>query len=314
MSDISQPNWRGAPFGLSYTPRARRDQPMIANLDSSQRFLFENADVRGESVSLGPALDELLATQSYSDSIRSLMGQFASAAVLISNNLKYTGRIILQARSAQALSLAMVECSSERHIRGIAQGDLGATAADPMALLKDGQLALTIERDSGQRYQGIIALEGQSLGASLDNYFAQSEQLGTRFWLASDGKKSAGLMLQQLPAQLADDASREEQWSTACVLAETISNEELLNLSPEELLFRLYHEHAIKLYPPAPILFKCRCSRERSADTIALLPQSEKEEIIADVGEIALTCELCGTVYRFDQRALDAEDNARTLH
>ncbi|MDG2460500.1 MAG: Hsp33 family molecular chaperone HslO [Luminiphilus sp.] len=287
---------------------------MTRNLDASQRFLFEQADVRGESVRLGPALSELLDTQTYSHSVRRLLGEFAAAAVLISNNLKYTGRIILQARSEAALSLVMVECSSERHIRGIAQGDLSASAVDPMTLLQNGQLALTIERELGQRYQGIIALEGRSLAVSLDSYFAQSEQLGARFWLGSDGDISAGLMLQQLPAQLNDGAAREEHWSTLCVLAETTSIKELLALSPEELLFKLYHEETVKLYPPAPILFKCRCSQERSADTIALLAQSDRDEIIAELGEIALTCELCGAVYRFGQSALDKESDTRTLH
>ena len=162
--------------------------------------------MRGESVRIGDALAEMLANQAYSPTLKCLLGEFAAAAVLISNNLKYDGRIILQARSDQAVSLVMVECSSERHIRGIAQGDISAEAEDPMSLLSGGQLVLTVERDAGQRYQGIIALEQGSLAQSLEVYFSQSEQLGTRFWLASDGRQSGGLMLQQLPAQITDGA------------------------------------------------------------------------------------------------------------
>ena len=114
--------------------------------DSSQRFLFDGVDARGESVQISSALNDMLANQAYSATLKRLLGEFAAAAVLISNNLKYTGRIILQARSKQAVSLVMVECSSERHIRGIAQGDLSAEADDPMTLLTDGQLVLTVER------------------------------------------------------------------------------------------------------------------------------------------------------------------------
>ena len=132
---------------------------MDSHTDTSQRFLFEEADVRGESVQIGMALDQMLANQSYSTALRTLLGEFAAAAVLISNNLKYTGRITLQARSEQAVSLVMVECSSERHIRGIAQGDLAAEATNPITLLAGGQLVLTVEREAGQRYPGIIALE-----------------------------------------------------------------------------------------------------------------------------------------------------------
>ncbi len=142
---------------------------MDSHTDSSQRFLFDEADVRGESVRISAALDQMLANQSYSPALRTLLGEFAAAAVLISNNLKYTGRITLQARSEQAVSLVMVECSSERHIRGIAQGDLAAEATNPITLLAGGQLVLTVERDAGQRYQGIIALDqgnpGRSAGA-----------------------------------------------------------------------------------------------------------------------------------------------------
>ena len=161
---------------------------MNAYYDSSQRFLFDEADARGECVRIRHSLSDMLANQVYSPSLRCLLGEFAAAAVLISNNLKYQGRITLQARSDQAISLVMVECSSERHIRGIAQGDLASEAATPLTLLAGGQLVLTVERDAGQRYQGIIALEHASLAEALEQYFSQSEQLGTRFWLASDGE------------------------------------------------------------------------------------------------------------------------------
>ena len=151
---------------------------MNAHADSSQRFLFDGADVRGESVRIGDALAEMLANQAYSPTLKCLLGEFAAAAVLISNNLKYDGRITLQARSDQAVSLVMVECSSERHIRGIAQGDISAEAADPMSLLSGGQLVLTVERDAGQRYQGIIALEQGSLAESLESLFFPERAIG----------------------------------------------------------------------------------------------------------------------------------------
>ena len=282
--------------------------------DTSLRFLFDGIDVRGETVKLSSALVEMLGQQPYSKTVTRLLGEFASAAVLISNNLKYEGRIILQARSSQAITLAMVECSSEGHIRGIAQGDIQQESTDPMSLLEGGQLALTIEREQGQRYQGIVALEKGSLAEVLEAYFAQSEQLGARFWLASDGQTSSGLMLQQLPAQLSEGTAREEQWHHLCTLAETISSAELLDLPSETLLFKLYHEETVTLYPPTRILFKCRCSRERSAAAIALLPESEREEILTEEGDIAMTCELCGKTYRFDREGLATESAGNTLH
>lgn len=282
--------------------------------NSSRRFLFAEADVRGESVQLGAALTEMLSHQPYSQSVKRLLGEFASAVVLISNNLKYAGRIILQAKSDSGISLAMVECSSERHIRGIARGDIGRETCAPMDHLLGGQLAITIERDTDQRYQGIISLEGHSLAQALEQYFAQSEQLGARFWLASDGNQSAGLMLQQLPIQVESSVERKEQWTTLCLLADTVTTQELLTSPPEELLFKLFHEEKLTLYPPAPILFKCRCSQERSASTIAMLPENEQAEILAEHGKIVLTCELCGATYQFDRILLNTDNTGHTLH
>jgi molecular chaperone Hsp33 len=282
--------------------------------NSSRRFLFEEADVRGESVQLGATLVEMLDQQPYSQSVRRLLGEFASAVVLISNNLKYAGRIILQAKSDRGLSLAMVECSSDRHIRGIARGDIDRETDRPMDHLLGGQLAITIERESDQRYQGIISLEGHSLARALESYFAQSEQLGARFWLASDGDQSAGLMLQQLPIQVESTTERDAQWSTLCLLADTMTSQELLNSPPEELLFKLFHEEKVTVYPPAPILFKCRCSRERSASTIAMLPEKEQAEILAEQGKIVVTCELCGATYQFNQVVLNTDNTGHTLH
>lgn len=280
----------------------------------SRRFLFEEADVRGESVQLGATLVEMLDQQPYSQSVRRLLGEFASAVVLISNNLKYAGRIILQAKSDRGLSLAMVECSSDRHIRGIARGDIDRETDRPMDHLLGGQLAITIERESDQRYQGIISLEGHSLARALESYFAQSEQLGARFWLASDGDQSAGLMLQQLPIQVESTTERDAQWSTLCLLADTMTSQELLNSPPEELLFKLFNEEKVTVYPPAPILFKCRCSRERSASTIAMLPEKEQAEILAEQGKIVVTCELCGATYQFNQVVLNTDNTGHTLH
>ncbi len=287
---------------------------MDSHTDNSQRFLFDEADVRGESVRIGDALDQMLANRPYSPALRMLLGEFAAAAVLISNNLKYTGRIILQARSEQAVSLVMVECSSDRHIRGIAQGDLAAEATNPINLLAGGQLVLTVERDAGQRYQGIIALDQRSLAEALERYFSQSEQLGARFWLTSNGQQSAGLMLQQLPEQVASRDLRNEQWNALCILTDTLQPAELMELTSEELLFKLYQGETLTLYPAAPILFKCRCSRERSADAIALLPEAEREEIIAEQGNITMTCELCGQIYRFGREILLPSIAGNTLH
>lgn len=293
---------------------AYQPHPMSPTDNASQRFLFDQADVRGETVRLGSTLIDMFNAQPYSRAVRQLLGEFAAAATLISNNLKYSGRVSLQVRSEAALSLVMVECSSDRQIRGIAQGEIDHDSEDALDLIRGGQLALTIEREGGQRYQGIVALVGDSLAAILEAYFAQSEQLSACFWLASDGDRCAGLMLQQLPAQIHSGAEREDAWSTVCALADTLQSSELLSLASQDLLFRLYHDQMIRLFPAEQVVFKCRCNQARSASTLALLPEEERAEIIAEQGCISLTCELCGTTYRFDQINPDPERSSSTLH
>lgn len=275
--------------------------------DSSLRFLFDNADIRGECVVLSNALNEMTSVHSYSNSIKQLLGEFAAAAVLISNNLKYQGKIVLQARATGPLELIMVECTSDLQIRGIARGNLDTESAAPLDLLVDGQLAITIERNGGQRYQGIVALESNSLAEALENYFLQSEQLHTRFWLSAQQGRAAGMMLQQLPAQLQQQPNaRQDQWQTACVLAETVTPSELVELTPSVMLHRLFHETPVRIFQPATVTFCCSCSRERSLNALSLLPETEQVDLLTDEGAITLHCDMCGTDYRFVQSDIPA--------
>lgn len=270
--------------------------------DSSLRFLFDDADIRGECVVLNDAFNEVTAVHCYSDSINQLLGEFAAAAVLISNNLKYQGKIVLQARASGPLELVMMECTSDLQIRGIARGNLKAEAPAPLALLVDGQLAITIEREGGQNYQGIVALESDTLAGALQNYFLQSEQLHTRFWLTAQQGRAAGMMLQQLPAQLQEEpAARQDQWDTACILAETVTPNELVELAPSVMLHRLFHEMPVRIFDPIKVVFGCSCSRERSLNALSLLPEAELVELLTEQGAITMHCDMCGNDYRFVQ-------------
>ena len=196
------------------------NQDLPAGMDQSRRFLFDNADIRGESVRLNEAYQEVLGAHQYAPGVSRVLGEFLAAAVLLSSNLKFEGKLILQARSERQIPLLMVECNDQLQIRAIARGAQEATSDDFNVLLANGQLAITIDPVEGQRYQGIVPLVNNSLAHSLDAYFLQSEQLHTRFWLASDGSRAAGMLLQQLPPQLTPQVeAREEQWQHLCALA-----------------------------------------------------------------------------------------------
>ncbi len=297
---------------MDETQHSRREPDLAP--DSSRRFLFEEADIRGETVSVDTALRSILDNHQYAPGVSRLIGEFVAAAVLISSTLKFDGRLTLQARSSGQIPLLMAECNSEFDIRAIARGAQEATALTFHELIGEGQLAITVEPTDGQRYQGIVPLEGESLAECLDAYFEQSEQLHTRLWLACDGSSAAGLLLQQLPSKVAPDpALREEQWQHACALAATVDDPELLSLPSADLLYRLYHQDRVRLFDPRALRFRCSCSRERSRRALETLGEAEIDSILREQGSVTMDCEFCNQRYVFAPDELFAE-NARTLH
>lgn len=286
--------------------------------DLSRRFLFENADIRGEAAHLDAAYREILDIHQYAGGVSRLLGEFLAAAVLLSTNLKFEGRLILQVRSEGQIPLLMVECDHVLQVRGIARGAEHATSHSTDQLLQNGQLAITIDPTNGQRYQGIVPLLQGSLAQSLDAYFAQSEQLKTRIWLAANGQQAGGLLLQQLPAQITrDETQRMDQWNQVCSLAATVKDEELLALKSEQLLYRLYHEDPVRLFEPCGIRFHCTCSRERTRNALCLIDPREVAELLVEHGTIAMECEFCNQEYRFEKSDLIdvlPEELAKTLH
>lgn len=272
--------------------------------DFSQRFMFDHSDVRGELVSLGESYAHVLAKHPYPEPVAQLLGELLAAAALLVGTMKFDGLLILQARSSGAVPLLMVECSSNREIRGIARYHEEQIGADAglRELMPDGMLTLTVDPTKGQRYQGIVGLEGINLSECLSDYFATSEQLPTRFWLNADGRRARGLLLQQLPAeQITDAEERAASWQHVTVLADTLTAEEQLGLDNETLLHRLYHEDTLRLFDPQPLQFKCSCSRDRSAGALVSLGESDAQALLLENhGEIVIDCQFCNERYAFD--------------
>ncbi|MEM1110904.1 MAG: Hsp33 family molecular chaperone HslO [Pseudomonadota bacterium] len=277
----------------------------LASDDCSRRYLFDDADVRGETVHLDRAFRDITDLHEYAPGVRQLMGQFLAASVLLSTNLKFEGRLILQARSSGQIPLLMVECNHLLEIRAIARGAEEATSEDFNVLLADGQLAITIDPLDGQRYQGIVPLVDGSLARSIDAYFQHSEQLNTRLWLAADGERAAGMLLQQLPAQLTPDTeARERQWQRLVTLAETVEGKELLNLPADHLLYRLFHEDHVRLLDAQGVRFHCSCSKQRTLRALSTLDPMEIEDILQEQGAVTMDCEFCNQQYRFEREDL----------
>ena len=291
-------------------------------------FVCDGAPVRGEIVSISTAWQSVLERRDDPPVIRQILGDFVAAATLLSASLKFDGTLIIQAQSKGPISLLVVECSSNLTMRATVKLSVDASAIDPNATLADlldatntGRLVITLdptERQPGQPpYQGIVALEQDQNGIAVPVknaaeaimlYMRHSEQLETRIWLASDEKVVGGLLLQRLPNSGGhvhlDPQTASEGWSRIQALGETISNDELLQLSPETTLRRLFlnesSEAGVRAFPTRPVQFACRCSRQKVADVLRMLGEEEVNGILAEQGAVETGCEFCGKTYRFD--------------
>ncbi|UCE88539.1 MAG: Hsp33 family molecular chaperone HslO [Pseudomonadota bacterium] len=272
--------------------------------DTLQRFLFENAAVRGEIVHLDATWQAVLERHDYPAPLRALLGEMMAAVALLAATLKLKGRMIVQLQGSGPVSLLVVEGTSERTLRAIAHYSEQDLQGDLRTLLGDGRLAITLEpREGGERYQGIVDLSGDTLADALTDYLMRSEQLDTSLWLAADAQQAAGLLIQKLPGE--KSGADVDLWNRVQHLSATIRSEELLAVPPGEIIRRLYHEEDVRVFEAEPVCFRCSCSRERVANMLRTLGAVEVHEILAEQGAIDVACEFCNQKYNFD--VVDAE-------
>jgi len=272
--------------------------------DRLARFLIEAAGVRGVHVRLDETWRQIRERADYPAAAAELLGEAAAAAALFTGHAKVDGRLSVQLRGAGALRTLFAECTAAGTLRGIVQlaEDAGEVSRDLRQLGDQAVLAITIENPSvgGRdpiRYQGLVALESDSLAGAFEDYFRQSEQLPTRLLLAADGDRAAGMMLQKLPGDGGDD----DGWTRVGALFDTLGSAELLELPADALLHRLFHEDGVQLLGGKPLAFACSCSRERVEAMLVSLGREEAEAAVeAADGQAQIRCEFCGQTYRFD--------------
>ena len=274
--------------------------------DGLRRFLFEFAPIRGEIVRLDSTWRSVIERHDYPPVLRDLMGELCAAAVLLAATLKLKGSMVLQIHGKGAVKLLVVECSGDLELRATAKWD-GELAQGTLQDLvgDDGRFVITLDpKDGNQAYQGIVALEGESIAEILQNYMTRSEQLETRLWLAADGKSATGMLLQKLPEQ--GESADDDAWGRATQIADTLKPEELLNISAGELVHLLYHEEDIRLFDAQDVVFRCTCSRENVGRMLRMLGREEVDSILAERGDIEVHCEFCNQRYVFDRVDADA--------
>ncbi len=282
-------------------------------MDTLQKFMFEQSQVRGELVEISDAWRQVLALRSYPPAVITMLGEMMSAAALLSANLKFNGSIIMQIHGDGPVQLLVVECDAALRLRATAKLADNTDVADDAKLQHlvnaqgQGRFAITLDPadklPGQQAYQSIVALDGDSIATIIENYMLRSEQLDTRLWLAADEHTSRGLLLQKLPTEggiQASTISDADTWDRTVMLASTVTQEEMLSTDIMTLLQRLYWEETVRVFEPRHPQFHCTCTRERVGNMLKMLGKEEVDSALADLGGLEIDCDFCGRHYAFD--------------
>jgi molecular chaperone Hsp33 len=303
-------------------------------LSELHTFIFEGKPVRGMLVRLTDAWQTILQRRAlagaYPAAVQELLGEMTAAATLMQANIKFNGALVMQIMGDGPLKLAVAEVRSDLSLRATATV-IGEVADDArlshmVNVNRLGRCAITLDpqdRLPGQQpYQGVVPLVGdhgenlERLSEVIEHYMLQSEQLDTRLVLAANDQVAAGLLIQRLPMQGQanlgggvqrgdeDHIGQSEDYNRISILASSLKREELLTLDAETILRRLFWEEDVVRFHPLTgeegPRFRCSCSRERVSAMLRSLGSDEVESILAEQGQVDVTCEFCGQPHRFD--------------
>lgn len=301
-------------------------------------------DIRGRTVQLGPILDSLLKRHNYPEPVARLLAEACVITVLLGTSLKFEGKFILQTRTDGPVDMLVADFSTPGSLRAYARFNaarvetaVDAGKADGPGLLGTGVLALTIDQgEYTQRYQGIVELDGISLEEAARRYFRQSEQIPTELRLAVARQRRAGdrdehwraggLLAQFLPQSpermrvpdihggdgdprgSGEDQPADEAWREVLSLMATVEPAELTDpmVGAERLLYRLFHEHGVRVFDSVVVEDSCSCSRDKIKGVLQGFTAEEIVESVED-GRITVACEFCSTAYEFDPAEFAAQ-------
>jgi molecular chaperone Hsp33 len=268
--------------------------------DSVTPFGFESLPVRGALIHLSRSWRRMLRDHEYDALVTETLGHAAAATGLIAQSLKFEGAVTLQILGGSALQMLVMQVTSDLDVRGMATVSQDAAPRDFADLARDAQCAVTVD-SGGRPYQGIVAIDADSLAASLEHYFDRSMQVPSHIALVADENVAAGILLQQVPGEPIDA----DDWHRLRLLAQTLATGDFDGEAGLQLIGKLFAEDDVRVYAPRPVDFRCRCTAAKTEDVLRMLGEAEARETLADQGGIEVTCEYCGRRRHFD--AVDVE-------
>ena len=280
--------------------------------DTLSKFIFKHTPMKGGAVKLTTAWKAMRHYQQWPLSVTRLVGEMTAGSILLASSLKFEGSLIMQVQGDGPVRLAIVEVRNGLLVRATVKMNETEAVDDAMGLKAlvnahgKGRCAIMLDpkdrRDGEPLYQGVVPLTGETVADALMGYMQQSEQIHTKLWLAADEESAAGLRLQQMPdfggkdEELKNDDDSVNRIET---LAATITDEELLTLTPQEVTHRLFWEEAPEYFEPLEPKFACTCSREKIEAMIRNLGEVEALQIVKDEGKLEVTCDFCGRTESF---------------
>ncbi|MDP9102863.1 MAG: Hsp33 family molecular chaperone [Pseudomonadota bacterium] len=305
---------------LSDSPSVSAIRPLEDDLVAP--FQIEEQPARGRIVRLGAVVDEIISRHAYPEPVARLLGEACALAALVGASLKFEGRLIVQAQGDGPVAYVVADYDTSGGLRGYCRFDAERLAAlddarpGAQALLGKGVFIMTIDpANAKDRYQGVTAIEGDTLALSAEQYFAQSEQVPTKVRLAvgqvhdADGIRwrAGGMMIQNIAEDQAR-GSTADAWERAQALFATLSEDELIDptIAAETLLFRLFHEDGVRLFPAKALTAFCRCSEDRVTGMLRSFPKEDIDEMMEGDGKIHVTCEYCSREYALEPAVVEA--------
>ena len=315
----------------------------IAWDDTVLPFQLDASDMRGRVARLDGALNGILKQHDYPPQVEALVAEMALLTALIGQTIKLRWKLQLQVQSKGPVRMIATdyygpeEEGEPARIRAYASYDADRlTDGTPFEQVGEGYFAIMIDQGKGMTpYQGITPLAGGSLAACAEAYFAQSEQLPTKFSLSfgqsiepgvAQHWRGGGIMLQHMPKaspfvaegegngdvlQASDlvQGEEEENWTRVNALLNTVEEIELIgpNLPPNDLLFRLFHEEKPRVYDAQQVLFGCTCSEDRVRQSLSIYSARDIEKMTTDEGLVTADCQFCSAHYELDPKTVGFE-------
>lgn len=272
-------------------------------MNSIRRFLFKDLDIRGQYLSLDSTWQEINQNRGYPEVIRNLFGEVAALSVMLANGMKHKGNLTIQIQGNGYINLILVEVTHDLKIRGMVRTKDDENLAKDDDLFGKAMIVATLyNSQTDKHFQSIVPRNPKGLVQTFEDYFATSEQLESRIWIASNKDNLSAMLIQKMPEDKNHDS---ENWDRVTTLAQTITDEELIKLDAQSILHRLFHQEVLELFDEKFVKYECLQNKDKFEKVIFNLGEKEARKLLDENGEIAIHNEICNKHIFFNAKDLD---------